>query len=78
MSECSRLEAIQKICKARKISLKDTVVIGCDEDNIPIFKKAGLSFAVESASTKLKKIATNITLSNTDKAVETVIKGCFK
>ncbi len=75
--ECSRLDAIQKICKAKHISLKDTIVVGSDDDNIPVFKKVGLSFAVDNSSAKLKKAATKTTVSNYDKAVETVIKGCF-
>lgn len=78
MGECSRLEAIQRICKARHVGLKDTVVVGSDDDNVSVFKKVGLSFAVDNSSTKLKKAATKITVSNCDKAVETVIKGCFK
>ena len=78
MAECSRLDAIIKICKARRNSLKDVVLVGYDEDNIPVFKKVGLSFAVDNASPKLKKYATNTTVSNYDKAVETVIKGCFE
>ena len=77
MADCCRLDAINRICKARKSSLRDVVVIGSDDDNIPVFKKVGLSFAVDNASLKLKKSATKTTVSNYDKAVETVIKGCF-
>ena len=78
MAECCRLDAISRICKTKRCSLRDVVIVGCDEDNIPVFKKVGLSFAVDNASKKLKKAATQTTVSNSDKAVETVIKGCFK
>lgn len=78
MAECSRLDAISRICKARRCGLKDVVFVGSDDDNISVFKKVGLSFAVDNSSSKLKKSSNKTTVSNYDKAVETVIKGCFK
>lgn len=78
MADCCRLDAINRICKVRKSSLRDVVFVGSDDDDISVFKKVGLSFAVDNSSAKLKKYATKTTVSNYDKAVETVIKGCFK
>lgn len=74
MAECGRLDAVNRICKDRKASIKDTVLVGCDDDNLKLFKKVGLSVAVDNASSKLKKAAKEVTVSNFDKGVEKIIE----
>ena len=78
MDGCSRLDAINTICKMEKIELDDVIMIGYNDDNVSVFKKIGLSYAVDNSSSKIKKSACEVTVSNYDKAVETVIESCFK
>ena len=77
MSECSRLDAVQRICKARKTRLKDSIIVTCSEDDSDILKKVGLAYAVDNASNKVKKMVDKVTLSNLDKGVERVIMDNF-
>ncbi len=77
MKDCSLLAAIEEICKAREASKNETIIVGSSDDNAEVFKRIGKSYAVLNASNKLKKVASNITVSNLDKAVEVVIKESF-
>ncbi len=74
MKGCSRLLAIEKICKKNHFSLQEVVFIGANLNNIESYKSVGMSIAVDNASKRLKKVAGEITVSNNEKAVELAIK----
>lgn len=74
MEECGRLQAIERICKVKKASLKDVIMVSASDDNIEILKKVGFSIGMNNASSKLKKVTKAETCNNDEKAVEKVIK----
>ena len=77
-SNCSKGNALKIVSKYLNIPIKNTIAIGNDKNDIPMFEVAGLSVAVANASDDIKSKVNHITLSNDEDGVaiflETLIK----
>ena len=58
-----------EFCKALNISLEETVAIGNDFNDVPMFKVAGYSVAMKNSNDEVKKYADEITESNENDGV---------
>ena len=61
--------AILEFCKALNIRLSDTIAIGNDYNDVPMFKVAGYSVAMKNSDDEVKKYADYVTESNDDDGV---------
>lgn len=77
-SNCSKGNALKIVSKYLNIPIENTIAIGNDKNDIPMFEVAGLSVAVANASDDIKSKVNHITLSNDEDGVaiflETLIK----
>ena len=60
---------IQVMAKHFNIDMKDTVAIGDNYNDMPMFKTAGLSVAMENAEEEIKEYCDVVTLSNDENGV---------
>lgn len=67
--ESNKGNAIQKFCEKLNIDLKETIVIGDGENDIPMFKIAGYNVVMRNANDKVKEYADEITKSNDEDGV---------
>lgn len=56
--------ALHKICEYYGTTTENTIVIGDNLNDMPMFKIAGIGIAMGNADERLTKVATHITLSN--------------
>ena len=61
------------LARALGVPLEQTAVIGDGWNDVPMFKVAGLSIAVDNASDEVKKAADHVTASNADDGVAKAI-----
>ena len=70
---------VQAMAKRQGIPTNAVATIGDMENDLPMFKTSGLSFAMGNAADGIKKMATHVTASNEDegfaKAVEAILKN---
>ena len=70
---------VQAMAKRQGIPTNAVATIGDMENDLPMFKTSGLSFAMGNAADVIKKMATHVTASNEDegfaKAMETILKN---
>jgi Cof subfamily protein (haloacid dehalogenase superfamily) len=70
---------VQAMAKRLGISTDAVATIGDMQNDLAMFRKSGLSFAMGNATDDVKKIATHVTTSNEDEgfagAMETILKG---
>lgn len=67
-------DAVIKLCDLLNIDLKDTVRIGDDLNDLPMFLKEGVNVAVDNAMVDLKNKADFITLSCKDDGIACLIE----
>ena len=68
-NKASKGIALKKLAEYLDIPIENTIAIGNDKNDISMFDIAGLSVAVSNASSDVKKVADNITLSNDEDGV---------
>ena len=68
-SNCSKGNALKIVSKYLNISIKNTIAIGNDRNDISMFEVAGLSVAVANASDDIKSKVNYITLSSDEDGV---------
>lgn len=71
-------EALRRISEMLNIDVKDTMVFGDNETDIPMFKMAGISVAMDNSEEVAKKHATHICKSNNESGVSRFIKEYLK
>ncbi len=74
----SKGSAITKVCKFLEINLEDTIGIGNDYNDIPMFETVGLSVVIKDANDEVKKYADIVTLSNNEDGVDSALKEIYK
>lgn len=74
-SRVSKGTALKRYAMLHDLDLKNTVVFGDAENDIPMFKVAKTAIAMENAYPTLKKLATAITKSNYDDGVASAIES---
>ncbi|MED4017417.1 Cof-type HAD-IIB family hydrolase [Sutcliffiella cohnii] len=74
----TKLDGLLALGEILKISWKEMVYIGDDEDDIPLIEVAGLGVAMGNASPKVKQAANWITRSNDQLGVAYMIKEHFR
>ena len=60
---------ILEFCKVLNINIKDTIAIGNDFNDVPMFNVVGYSVAMQNSDDEVKKYADEITKSNEDDGV---------
>ena len=60
-----KADKLREVCKKENISLKETVTVGDDENDVPKAKISGLAIAFDSKSEKLNKVC-NIIITKKD------------
>jgi Cof subfamily protein (haloacid dehalogenase superfamily) len=70
---------VQAMAKRLGVPTDAVATIGDMENDLPMFRTSGLSFAMGNAADGIKKMATHVTASNEDdgfaKAIETILKN---
>lgn len=70
---------VQAMAKCQGIPTDAIAVIGDMENDLPMFRSSGLSFAMGNAADDIQKMATHVTASNEDegfaKAIERILKN---
>jgi Cof subfamily protein (haloacid dehalogenase superfamily) len=66
---CTKLSACEEILKLEQISWKNTFAFGDDNNDIPVFGKAGFPIAMKNATEELLKLSKWITESNDNDGV---------
>ena len=62
-----------ELAKALGVPLEQTAVVGDGQNDVFMFKVAGLSIAVDNASDEVKQAADHVTASNVDDGVAKAI-----
>ena len=62
-----------ELAKALRVPLEQTAVIGDGQNDVYMFKVAGMSIAVDNASDEVKQAADHVTAANTDDGVAKAI-----
>jgi hypothetical protein len=57
-------KALERLCEARGISPKETLVFGDSENDVPLFESAGVSVAMGNATSSIRERAAFVTESN--------------
>ena len=65
---------VQAMAKRLGIATADIAVIGDMENDLPMFAKSGLSFAMGDAADEIKRHATHVTASNEDEGFATAVE----
>jgi 5-amino-6-(5-phospho-D-ribitylamino)uracil phosphatase len=66
---CTKVSACDEILRMERIDWKNTFAFGDDNNDIPVFEKAGFAIAMHNAAEELKNLSTQITESNDDDGV---------
>ncbi len=76
---CDKGTFVQTIAKRLGIATGAVATIGDMQNDLAMFRKSGLSFAMGNATDDVKKVATHVTTSNEDEgfagAMEMILKG---
>ena len=71
--DANKGHGVTALAKALGVPLEQTAVIGDGQNDVYMFKVAGLSIAVDNASDEVKKAADHVTASNVDDGVAQAI-----
>ena len=71
--EANKGHGVTELAKALGVPLAQTAVVGDGQNDVYMFKVAGLSIAVDNASEEVKKAADHVTASNVDDGVAKAI-----
>ena len=66
--------AIRKLCDYLKVDMRKTIAIGDYNNDIPMFRAAGIGIAVSNACEDALKAADFVTVSNQEHAIAKVIQ----
>jgi Cof subfamily protein (haloacid dehalogenase superfamily) len=76
---CDKGTFVQAMAKLKGIPTDAVATIGDMENDLPMFRTSGLSFAMGNAADGIKKMATHVTASNEDegfaKAIQTILQN---
>lgn len=75
LKNINKESALIKICKLLKININDTAAIGDSANDIPMLKKAALSFGIDNKNNNFEKIANVIIKKNIKNPVAYAIKN---
>ncbi|MBQ2909762.1 MAG: HAD family phosphatase [Bacilli bacterium] len=73
----SKLKAIEKISKLNKIKMSEVLAVCSSESSCSLVESVGCGCCVSNADKSVKKAANEITDSNEEKGVESIIKKYF-
>ena len=71
--DANKGHGVTELAKALGVPLEQTAVIGDGQNDVFMFKVAGLSIAVDNASDEVKQAADHVTASNVDDGVAKAI-----
>jgi Cof subfamily protein (haloacid dehalogenase superfamily) len=72
--KASKKEALRELANYYKIKIKDTMTLGDNFNDVPMFEASGLGVAMKNAPEQVKQIADVITESNNDNGVSKALK----
>lgn len=76
-NQVSKLASLQFLCQFYGISLKNTVAIGDNYNDMPMLQYAGIGIAMGNAPLTVKEIATLQTTSNKEEGFSKGLANCF-
>lgn len=76
-SKANKGNGLVNISNYLKIPLKNTIAIGNDYNDISMFKKSNISFAVDNANDEIKSIVNYVVSSNNNNGVAAAIKKTY-
>lgn len=76
-NQVSKLASLQFLCQFYDISLKNTVAIGDNYNDMPMLQYAGIGIAMGNAPLAVKEIATLQTTSNKEEGFSKGLANCF-
>lgn len=76
-SSNSKMKAVEKITKRHKIKMDDVIAICSSPSSCSLIESVGCGCCVANADKSVKKVANEITDSNEEKGVESVIRKYF-
>lgn len=77
-SNSSKGSALQFLADYFSISMKNTIAIGNDKNDISMFRKSGYSISVLNASKEIRELTDEVTLSNDDDGVAIILEKIYK
>lgn len=72
--KASKCEALKDLCHYFKIPIEDTMTLGDNFNDVPMFKESGLGVAMENAPEEVKGFANEVTVSNNHNGVSSALR----